>query len=87
MASKKSAVHYHHPDHILIALACVIVLAVLIGYMMGKSTPPPQVSGPIPTPPMMYEQNEQVCQLDAMVCPDGTTLGRTGPNCTFPACP
>ncbi len=27
------------------------------------------------------------CTLDARVCPDGTTLGRTGPSCTFPACP
>jgi hypothetical protein len=28
-----------------------------------------------------------VCQLDATVCPDGTTLGRSGPACEFPACP
>ena len=27
------------------------------------------------------------CPLDARVCPDGTTLGRTGQSCTFPACP
>ncbi|MDP1706972.1 MAG: hypothetical protein Q8L30_00205, partial [bacterium] len=27
------------------------------------------------------------CTLDAMVCPDGTSLGRTGPFCEFPACP
>lgn len=27
------------------------------------------------------------CPADARVCPDGTTLGRTGPSCTFPACP
>lgn len=30
---------------------------------------------------------EQVCTADAMVCPNGTTVGRTGPNCTFAACP
>jgi len=28
-----------------------------------------------------------VCTADAKVCPDGTAFGRTGPNCTFPACP
>lgn len=27
------------------------------------------------------------CTDDAMICPDGTAVGRTGPNCTFPACP
>jgi hypothetical protein len=27
------------------------------------------------------------CPLDALVCPDGTAVGRTGSSCTFPACP
>lgn len=27
------------------------------------------------------------CTMDAKICPDGTGLGRTGPSCTFPACP
>jgi hypothetical protein len=27
------------------------------------------------------------CPTDALVCPDGTALGRQGPNCEFPACP
>jgi len=27
------------------------------------------------------------CTADARVCPDGTSVSRTGPNCTFPACP
>lgn len=27
------------------------------------------------------------CTADAKLCPDGTGLGRTGPSCTFPACP
>ncbi len=30
---------------------------------------------------------EGACTLDAKVCPDGTTLGRTGPECTFAVCP
>lgn len=28
-----------------------------------------------------------VCPLDALVCPDGTTVARTGNSCTFPICP
>ncbi len=27
------------------------------------------------------------CPMDALVCPDGATVGRTGSSCTFPACP
>lgn len=29
----------------------------------------------------------QACTQEAKICPDGTGVGRTGPNCTFPACP
>jgi hypothetical protein len=28
----------------------------------------------------------QVCTRDAKVCPDGSTVGRTGPNCEFAPC-
>lgn len=27
------------------------------------------------------------CTMEAKVCPDGSTVGRTGPNCEFAACP
>lgn len=27
------------------------------------------------------------CTLEAKICPDGTTVGRTGPNCEFAVCP
>lgn len=27
------------------------------------------------------------CPLDALVCPDGTSVARTGSSCTFPVCP
>lgn len=28
-----------------------------------------------------------VCPLDAQLCPDGTSVSRIGPSCTFPQCP
>jgi hypothetical protein len=28
-----------------------------------------------------------VCSMDAQVCPDGSSVGRTGPNCEFTECP
>ncbi|MCX6787308.1 MAG: hypothetical protein NTY93_02150 [Candidatus Kaiserbacteria bacterium] len=27
------------------------------------------------------------CPMDAMICPDGTSVSRTGLSCTFPVCP
>lgn len=34
------------------------------------------------------EETEQVfCTMDAMMCPDGSYVGRTGPKCEFAACP
>lgn len=32
-------------------------------------------------------QPEVACTLEARVCPDGTTVGRTGPACEFAPCP
>jgi len=29
----------------------------------------------------------QMCTADAMICPDGSGVGRTGPNCEFAPCP
>lgn len=30
---------------------------------------------------------QKACTTEAKVCPDGTTVGRTGPNCEFAPCP
>jgi len=34
-----------------------------------------------------YPTRPVACQLDAKVCPDGTSVSRTGSDCSFPACP
>ncbi len=39
-------------------------------------------------PPHEATDEEQVvCTMDAKICPDGTSVGREGPNCEFAACP
>ncbi len=30
---------------------------------------------------------EQACTMEAMLCPDGSAVGRSGPNCEFAPCP
>lgn len=32
-------------------------------------------------------QEEIACTLEAKICPDGSVVGRTGPQCEFAACP
>ncbi len=41
------------------------------------------------TTPELGTSTEQAwaCNADAKLCPDGSSLGRTGPRCEFPACP
>ena len=41
-----------------------------------------------PTPKVYHAPNEPVaCTADAKLCPDGSYVGRTGPNCEFSPCP
>jgi predicted lipoprotein with Yx(FWY)xxD motif len=41
------------------------------------------------TPPANVTNNTSVkaCTEEAKICPDGSAVGRTGPNCTFAPCP
>jgi hypothetical protein len=32
-------------------------------------------------------EGRTACTMDALMCEDGSMLGRTGPDCTFPDCP
>jgi len=34
-----------------------------------------------------YGEKQTVCTLEAKQCPDGSFVGRTGPNCEFATCP
>ena len=80
MVVSKTPFQYRNTDHVLIALAFVIILAVIIGFWMGKSTSSNKISPEVPPIGRM-------CTADAMICPDGTAVGRTGPNCDFAPCP
>ncbi len=36
----------------------------------------------------LFPRNEGIaCTMEAKVCPDGSAVGRTGPNCEFAPCP
>jgi hypothetical protein len=33
------------------------------------------------------DEGKTVCTMEALICPDGSSVGRTGPNCEFAHCP
>lgn len=41
-----------------------------------------------PTPIEYGETNPKIaCTMEAKLCPDGSSVGRVGPNCEFEKCP
>ncbi len=52
-------------------LLALAVASLLLTACGSKATPPAQIA----------------CTLDAKICPDGSAVGRQGPNCEFAACP
>ncbi len=49
-----------------------------------ETTLPPQTELETPS----TDSGDQVfCTMDAKICPDGSSVGRQGPNCEFAACP
>ncbi|MCY0986852.1 hypothetical protein OV203_06950 [Nannocystis sp. ILAH1] len=59
------------------ARTLLFIAAGLVGACAGKSDKPPAENPDGP----------QACTKEAKICPDGTTVGRTGPNCEFAPCP
>jgi hypothetical protein len=38
-------------------------------------------------PPAADDDNMRMCTQEVKTCPDGSYVGRSGPNCEFAACP
>ena len=67
----KLAIEFIHGD---ILRKLIAVLSVLLFLMLGCTQTPPA-------------DNHTACTADAKLCPDGSAVGRTGPNCEFAPCP
>ncbi len=68
--------------HLMTVLVAVAVVTIFFGgFMVGRVTAPqPDAIVPTPLP------EEKICTQDAMLCPDGSYVERTGPQCEF-LCP
>lgn len=56
---------------LIVGLLVLTLLVAGIGYYFDKTEGTKNVS----------------CTMEAKICPDGSSVGRTGPNCEFAACP
>ncbi|MBI5134295.1 MAG: hypothetical protein HZA81_02840 [Candidatus Taylorbacteria bacterium] len=59
---------------VLIAILCLVVVGGVVYALTSTQS---------------YETDGEgiVCTMDAKLCPDGSYVGRTGPDCQFAACP
>lgn len=66
-----------------IGMSLAVLVLVLILIAFGATFLPKQpVVSPSPTP-----TGAVACTMDARMCPDGSYVGRQGPNCEFALCP
>lgn len=70
----------HMTIGILISLLLIASIVLVLGF--GPSTVPP-----VQTTPPSVTPVEGFCTLDAKICPDGSSVGRTMPSCDFAPCP
>jgi len=56
----------------LVALIIIIVVATILYLISGYS---------------QKTQTPTACTMEAKICPDGSAVSRTGPNCQFTPCP
>ena len=64
----------------LLLAALIVIAGAGIWFISTHPAPKPPVDNNFPSRPV-------ACTLEAKICPDGSAVGRTGPNCEFAACP
>lgn len=66
----------------LLVVLLLVLIVPLAGYVamneLSKTMTPSPIPSPIP---------EVACTQEAKICPDGSSVGREGPNCEFSPCP
>ena len=70
---------------LVIVLLTIVGIALYSGSLGGGVTPSPTAA--VSQSPVSPGGGPVACAQDAMLCPDGSYVGRTGPRCEFSACP
>jgi thiol-disulfide isomerase/thioredoxin len=70
---------YQHKHEYGFALAHMLIILAVIAFLGGGAY--------YFVAPADENKNSVICSLEAKLCPDGTSVGRAGPNCEFSECP
>lgn len=72
----------------LIIIAAVVLIGAGVLFFYNPSIKPgPTENRPINNPIVNGRPDPVACTMEAKLCPDGSYVGRTGPNCEFSPCP
>lgn len=73
-----------NPKTLLAMGIVLIILAGLVGFVLGSQLQDDRGEFPLPHP---NDDQGVACTMEAKVCPDGSYVGRQAPNCEFAPCP
>lgn len=73
-----------HPKRIILAAVIVAVIIILAIIGVAQRASAPQNSG---NDAGGNSGGQTMCTMDAKICPDGSSVGRSGPDCEFEPCP
>ena len=65
------------------AVFILLLIGAMIGFQLGKWSNRQEERPPSTTP----KREVKFCTQEVKLCPDGSYVGRTGPNCEFAPCP
>lgn len=72
---------YSNLRHPGIGVVVILLLTgAVIGFQLGRWSGSYEINNLLSPTPVS-------CTLEAKICPDGSSVGRTGPNCEFAPCP
>ena len=82
--------HYSDKIHLAFILFLIFgIVVILFSYFALNSNKftksPSETITPVVS--IIPEEDVVACTLDAKECPDGSFVGRSGPNCEFAKCP
>ena len=71
--------HIHLSKRTIVTVCIITAIVVVTILSVARRAQAPQ---------NIHKANEQgACTMDAKICPDGSAVGRSGPDCAFKPCP
>lgn len=72
---------------IFISIISLFIACFSLWQSFSKDVSLPSTANPIIQNPKIEEPKGIACTLEAKLCPDGSSVGRSGPDCVFSECP